>query len=154
MTGPPPVLASDPHARRDGEHLKLLAIFHFILAALGLFGIAFLVFHFAVMRGIFMNPEMWKNEKGGPPPEILFKFLVWGCAFGAVVILAGSVINLLSGLFIRQRRHRMFSIIIGGLNCLHVPFGTLLGVFTILILSRESVRKIYEVSGGSSSGTG
>jgi hypothetical protein len=154
MTGPPPVLASDQQARRDAEHLKLLSIFHFILAALGLFGIAFLALHFAVMRAIFMNPEMWKNEKSGPPPEIFLKLLMWGYAFGLVVILTGGVLNLLSGVFIRKRRHRMFSIIIGGLNCLHVPFGTLLGVFTILILSRESVRKTYEVSGGNSSGIG
>jgi hypothetical protein len=151
MTGPPPVLASDQQTRRDAEHLKLLSIFHFILSALGLLGIAFLAFHFAVMRAIFMNPETWKNEKGGPPPEIFFKLLMWGYAFGVVVILTSGVLNLLSGLFICKRRHRMFSIIIGGLNCLHVPFGTLLGVFTILILSRDSVRKIYE---GSSSGTG
>jgi len=154
MTGLPPVVANDQQARRDAEHLKLLAIFHFILAALGLLGIAFLAFHFAFMRAIFMNPEMWKNEKSGPPPEIFFKLIMWGYAFGVVVMLTGGVLNLLSGLFIRKRHHRMFSIIIGGLNCLHVPFGTLLGVFTILILSRDSVRKIYEVSGGSSSGTG
>jgi hypothetical protein len=154
MTGPPPVLASDQPARRDAEHLKLLSIFHFILAALGLFGIAFLAIHFAFMRSIFMNPEMWKNEKGGPPPEIFFNLMMWGYGFILVVILTGGVVNLLSGLFIRKRRHRMFSIIIGGLNCLQVPIGTLLGVFTILILSRDSVRKIYEVSGGSSPGTG
>ena len=154
MTGSPPVLVSDQQSRRDAEHLKLLSIFHFILAALGLFGIAFLAFHFAFMRAIFMNPEMWKNEKSGPPPEIFIKLIMWGYVFGAVVILTGGAVNLLSGLFIRKRRHRMFSIIIGGLNCLQVPFGTLLGVFTILVLSRDSVRKIYEVSGGSSSGTG
>jgi hypothetical protein len=154
MTGPPPVLAGDPQARRDAEHLKLLAIFHFMLAALGLLGIAFLALHLVFMSAFFTNPEMWKNSKSGPPPEILFKFMLGGYAFGVVVILTGGFLNLLSGLFIRKRRHRMFSIIIGGLNCLHVPFGTLLGVFTILILSRDSVRKIYEVSGGNSSGTG
>jgi hypothetical protein len=154
MTGPPPVVAGDPQARRDAEHLKLLSIFHFILAALGLFGIAFLALHLVLMSAIFTNPEMWKNSKNGPPPEILFKLMLGGYAFGVVVILTGGFLNLLSGLFIRKRRHRMFSIISGGLNCLHVPFGTLLGVFTILILSRDSVRKIYEVSGGNSSGTG
>jgi len=154
MTGPPPVLAGDPQGRRDAEHLKLLSIFHFILAALGLLGIAFLALHFVLMSAIFTKPEMWKNSKSGPPPEILFKLMLGGYAFGVVVILTGGFLNLLSGLFIRKRRHRMFSIIIGGLNCLHVPFGTLLGVFTILILSRDSVRKIYEVSGGNSSGTG
>jgi len=154
MTDSPPVLVSDPQARRDAEHLKLLSIFHFILAALGLIGIAFLALHFTFMRAIFMNPEMWKNEKSGPPPEMFINLMMFAYAFGLVVILTSGVLNLLSGLFIRKRRRRMFSIIIGGLNCLHVPFGTLLGVFTILILSRESVRKTYEVSGGSSSGTG
>ena len=154
MTGPPPVLAGDPQGRRDAEHLKLLSIFHFILAALGLFGIAFLALHLVLMSAIFTNPEMWKNNKSGPPPEIFLKLMLGGYAFGAVVILTGGVLNLLSGLFILKRRRRMFSIIVGGLNCLHVPFGTLLGVFTILILSRDSVRKIYEVSGGNSSGTG
>jgi len=154
MTGSPPVLACDQQPRRDAEHLKLLSIFHFILAALGLLGIAFLAFHFVLMIAIFTNPEMWKNAKSGPPPEIFFKLMMGGYAFGLVVILTGGVLNLLSGLFICKRRHRMFSIIIGGLNCLHVPLGTLLGVFTILILSRDSVRKTYEVSGGSSSGTG
>jgi len=154
MTGPPPVLASDQQARRDAEHLKLLSLFHFILASLGLFGIAFLALHLVLMSAFFTNPEMWKNTKSGPPPEIFLKLMLGGYAFGAVVILTGGVLNLLSGLFIRKRRHRMFSIIIGGLNCLHVPFGTLLGVFTILILSRDSVRKTYEVSGGNSSGSG
>jgi hypothetical protein len=154
MTGSPPVLPSDQQARRDAEHLKLVSIFHFILAALGLPGIAFIALHFAFMRALFMNPETWKNDKGGPPPEILFKLMICGYAFGVIIILTAGVLNLLSGLFIRKRRHRMFSIIIGGLNCLQVPFGTLLGVFTILILSRDSVRKIYEISGGSSSGTG
>ena len=154
MTGFPPVLVNDQQGRRDAEHLKLLAIFHFILASFGLVGIAFIALHFAFMRAIFMNPETWKNEKSGPPPEIFFKFMILAYVFGVVVILIGGTVNLLSGLFIRKRRYRMFSIIIGGLNCLQVPFGTLLGVFTILVLSRDSVRKTYEVSGGSSSGTG
>lgn len=32
----------------------------------------------------------------------------------------------------------------GSLNCLQIPFGTILGVFTILVMSRNSVRAAYE----------
>lgn len=146
MTGTPPVLGSD-QARRDAEHLKLLSIFHFIVAALGVVGIAFLGLHFAFMRAIVMNPETWKNAKSGPPPAFIMDIIPWFYAFALLVIVAGSVLNLLSGLFIRKRRHRMFSIIVGGLNCLQVPLGTLLGVFTIVVLARDSVRQTYESSG-------
>jgi hypothetical protein len=144
MTGLPPALSSDQQSRRDAEHLKLLSIFHFILAGFGLIGVAFVALHFAFVRTFFMNPAMWKNNKGGPPPEILMDVIPWIYAFAFVVILGGSLLNLLSGLFIRNRRHRMFSIVVGGLNCFHVPFGTALGVFTIVVLSRDSVRQVYE----------
>ena len=33
--------------------------------------------------------------------------------------------------------------VIAGINCLHIPLGTLLGVFTLVVLGRESVRKLY-----------
>ena len=52
--------------------------------------------------------------------------------------------NLLSGLYLRARKYRMFSIIVAALNCLQIPFGTVLGVFTIVVLVRESVRELYE----------
>jgi len=36
--------------------------------------------------------------------------------------------------------------IVAGLNCLHIPLGTLLGVFTLVVLSRGSVATMYEPS--------
>ena len=55
----------------------------------------------------------------------------------------GMVLNLLSAGFLWQKRNRLFSIVIAGLDCLQIPFGTALGVFTIIVLSRESVRELY-----------
>jgi hypothetical protein len=54
--------------------------------------------------------------------------------------------NLLSGLFLRARRHRTFSMVVAAINCLHIPIGTALGVFTFIVLGRESVRKLYRPS--------
>jgi hypothetical protein len=143
MTSLPPVLSSDQQAR-DTEHLNLLSIFYFILAGLGAIGVGFAGVHFAFMRAIFTRPDLWKNQKNGPPPSFVTDLILWLFAFALAMIVIVTVLNLLAGIFIRQRRHRMFSLVVGALNCLQVPFGTALGVFTIIVLTRDSVRRLYE----------
>jgi len=59
------------------------------------------------------------------------------------IFLFGMLLNVLSAVFLWQRRRRVFSFVVGGLNCLQIPFGTALGVFTIIVLSRDSVRELY-----------
>jgi len=145
MTNLPPTLSSDQQVK-DAEHLNLLSIFYFILAGFGALGIGFVAVHFAFMRAMFTNPDMWKDQKGGPPPEFVMDLIMWVYAFAFVVIVIGTVLNVLAGIFIRKRRHRMFSLVVGALNCLHVPFGTILGVFTIMVLTRDSVRRLYDAS--------
>jgi len=73
---PPPVslplapeVQIESQRRRDREHLKLLAIFHFIFAGLALLGTGFLCVHYAFMQAFFSNPEMWKSQKQAPPPK-------------------------------------------------------------------------------------
>jgi len=129
----------------DADHLRLLAVFHFVVAALAAAGIGFLALHYLVLHAIVSNPEMWRNQRGGglPPREI---FAIFRCLYVvfATVLVAGAVGNLLSGLFIDRRKHRTFSLIVAGLNCFQIPFGTVLGVFTLIVLLRPSVREVYD----------
>ena len=130
--------------KRDREHVRLLSIFHFIFAGLALLGIAFLCLHYFILHTVFSNPDLWKAQREAvPPPKAFLDAFIWFYLFMGVILLAGLVLNVLSGLFLWQRRHRVFSLIIGGLNCLQIPFGTGLGVFTIIVLSRDSVRELY-----------
>jgi hypothetical protein len=41
------------------------------------------------------------------------------------------------------RKRYSFALVIACIECLFVPFGTILGVFTIVALSRESVRALF-----------
>jgi len=68
----------------------------------------------------------------------------WFYLVFAAWFVASGVLNLLSAFFIRARRYRTFSFIVSGINCLHTPLGTALGVFTIIVLIRDSVRELYE----------
>lgn len=135
--------------RRDCEHIKLLAIFHFVFGGLAFAGIGFLCVHYAIMHAVFSNPDVWKAQPQTMPPKAFLDAFIWFYLFMGVLLLTGLVLNVLSGFFLLQKRNRLFSLIVGGLNCLQIPFGTALGVFTILVLSRDSVRQLY--AGGTES---
>lgn len=142
--------SSDANERAiiDAEHLRLLAIFHFVSAALAFAGVLFASLYFVLIWAVFANPEMYAQSPEGPPPAVVITIFRWVTGVGVVWFVVACVGNLLSGLFLRTRRHRTFSMVIAGINCLHIPLGTLLGVFTFAVLGRDSVRRLYlEASG-------
>ncbi len=146
MTELPPLMRDQRKA--DAEHLKLLSIFHFVLAGLAVVGILFLFMHYIMMSTVMNDPAVWKNQKMPPnfDPRTFFDAFKWFYLFMGGMLVLGGIANLISGFFIRARRHRMFSLVIGGVNCLMFPFGTALGVFTFVVLLRDSVREAYEAA--------
>jgi hypothetical protein len=144
IPAPPPAPITDRQQVVDAEHLKLLAIFHFIIAGLAVVGIVFLMLHYLILSTVFSDPNLWVSQKHAPPfPKDFFKLFIWFYIFMGFVLATAGTLNLLSGIFLRRRKHRIFSIIVGGLNGLQIPFGTILGIMTIIVLSRDSVRRIY-----------
>jgi hypothetical protein len=153
LNRPPPAPSTSPQEvviqnqqKRDCEHLRLLFIFHSVFAGLALLGLAFVFVHCYIMHTVFSNPDMWKGQHNAPPPKAFFDAFIWFYVFMGAMLLIGMVLNVLSAVCLRQKRRRMFSIIVGGLNCLQIPFGTALGIFTILVLSRDSVQELYSAN--------
>lgn len=138
--GLPPAPRND-----DLEHLKLLAIFHYVVAAIGAAFACFPLIHVAMGVMMVVNPEfMADGQKGTPPPAAIgYIFIVMGGLF-VLVGWAAAICTFVSGRFLARRRNRMFSFVMAAILCMFVPFGTILGVFTIIVLSRESVRRLYE----------
>ncbi|SRR5258705_2590723 len=140
----PPLITAEAQQKKDTEHLRLLSVFHFVIAGFALLGIVFILLHFLLMSAV-MSPGFWKSHNAGnPPPKEVMTILAVVYVVAGFFIIAGAVLNFLSGLFLRRRQNRLFSMIVAGLNCLHVPLGTALGVFTFIVLSRESVGRLYE----------
>lgn len=128
----------------DAGHLRLLSIFHFIGAGLALVGLLFLLVHYAIFHAVLADPKIWANQKQSPPPAEFFAMFKWFYLIFAVWFIGSGILNVISGLCLRAKKHRVFSIIVAGINCLHIPLGTVLGVFTIVVLVRDSVRESYE----------
>ncbi len=92
------------------------------------------------------HPVARGPHSGGPPPA-WFGLIFMG--IGAVFVLVGWTAGgllLLSGFFLLRRRHRVFSMVIAGISCLQVPFGTILGVLTLVVLQRPTVHALYQRS--------
>jgi hypothetical protein len=138
----PPLISDDRH-RKDNDQINLLSIFHFVVSGLALLGMAFLFLHYSLMNHFFSHPEMWKGHGGVGPPKGFFEIFIGFYFFIGVIFALACIANILSGVFLRQRKYRMFSLVVAGLNCLQVPFGTALGVFTFIVLLRDSVRQSY-----------
>ncbi len=131
----------DPGIR---EHVRLLAVFHYIFTALALLGIGFLFFHYKMMSTL-MSPEFMRTQPN-PPPQGFLDVFVWFYVVMGTFLLVGGILNLLAAHFLRTTRHRMFCMVIGGLNCLQVPFGTVLGVFTLVVLTQDAARLLFDGS--------
>ncbi len=143
LSGPPPRPAALVSA--DDEHLRLLSIFHYVHGALMAVGGFFPIIH--VVMGLLMvfSPESLNDGKssGAPPPFFGWIFVVMGSLFilGAWTLALGSF---LAGRFMARRRRRTLCLIVAGLSCLVMPLGTVLGVFTFIVLLRPTVKAQFE----------
>ncbi len=136
---------SDP-VGRDIAQLRLLAIFHYIGAAIGALFACFPLIHVFIGIMMMVRPEMMAEGRGVAPPAWLGVFFA---ALGAMLVFAGwavAVCTFISGRFLAKRRRRMFSFVLAAILCAFMPFGTVLGIFTIIVLSRESVQRLYAAS--------
>jgi hypothetical protein len=132
----------------DDEHLKLISLFHFVVAVLEAGTGLLFIFHFGM--GLAMVTGKWPgvstSHPGAPPDFMGWVFTV----FGGVFLLgyeALALLRLIAGLSIRKRRHHLFCLIIAGIGCFNVPIGSALGAFTFIVLLRPSVKaKFQEVA--------
>jgi hypothetical protein len=80
------------------------------------------------------------------PPEFLgWIFAVLGSAL-FVTGIAMAICILIAGRCLSRRRCYSFALVMACIECLFVPFGTILGVFTIVVLSRESVKALFSTA--------
>jgi hypothetical protein len=138
-----PPYITDDQRRRDNDQIHLLAIFHFVLAGLMLLGMGFLCLHYFALHYVFSHPEIFKTNANLDAPKAIFAAFIWFYLLVGFIAAVACVANILSGVFLWQRRNRMFSLVVAGLDCLQIPFGTALGVFTFIVLLRDSVRQSY-----------
>ncbi len=125
----------------DLEHLRILSICYYVVSGIGAFFSCLPIIH--VLLGIIFvvrGPSM--GSPGAPPPPA---FLGWMfIVLGSFFILMGWTIAILvfmAARFLKARRHYVYCLIIAGVVCIQIPFGTVQGVFSFIVLLRPSVKQ-------------
>ena len=113
---------------RDREHLKLLSIFNYIYGGLCL---------------SFLLPSLF----------IFFPYIpdIFNYDILSLILLSLSILSMgincigpiASRRFLIKRKRYWFSFAFACVQCLIFPLLTVLGVFTIIVLSRDSVKTLY-----------
>jgi len=127
---------------QDLEHLRLLSIFHYIVAVITALLSSFPLIHVTIGLMMALSPESFSGD-GVPPPA----FIGWLFAlFGGAFVLCGwalAIAMVFAGRYLKQHRKHTFCLVVAALSCIAIPFGTALGVFTIIVLIRPSVKQLF-----------
>lgn len=125
---PQPIPYATPLPPDSGRALLVPAILHFALAA----------FLFAGGVGSLVQAL----SAPASPFRAAFEHLLLTVA--GVELTMGLLISL-SGICLLRRRWWVFSIAIAVLVCFGFPFGTALGVYTLIVLARNPVKEAYKL---------
>lgn len=126
----------------DGEHLRLLTygyVFSGIMT--GLFSLLGLIY---AGIGLIMSrffAEIAKNPSHAEsiPAESFGTIIgIFGGVFFLIAISL-ALAKLWTARCIKRRQSRVFCLVVGGITCFGIPYGTALGICTFLVLGRQSV---------------
>ena len=114
------------------KHLNLLAAFHIAFAALGLLAAA-VVFVALSGSGILsgdMDAAVWTT--------------LLGLAIASFLVIV-SIPGLIGALGVLKRKGwaRILLMIVGAINLLNFPFGTMLGIYTLWVLIHEDTARLF-----------
>lgn len=127
------------------QYLKILSVAYYVVGLLsGLFA-CFPIIHLVV--GLGMLTAGATGEVG----EEAVPFMMTGGLFtviaGVIIVIgwAYALALLVTGYFLGRRAHRTFCLVMGGIACLFMPFGTVLGVLTLVLLLNEESKALFDV---------
>ena len=131
----------DNTSQEAAAHLDLLGIFHYVVAALGAVFSLIPVIHLAM--GLAMVTGHFPHKPGEPDPALFGWIFV---AIGGFMILCGLTFSALlayAGRCLRQRRRHTFCVVMAAISCAFMPFGTVLGIFTLIVLTKPSAKSLF-----------
>ena len=121
---------------RDDDHLRLLSIFHYVLAAFtGLFALMptlHLLMGIGMLSGHIAPGDADARFAGGVLVAVALLFIVLGLTFAAALAWTGRNLS--------NRRRHLACLVVAGLRCAMAPFGTALAVCSFLVLLRPAVK--------------
>jgi len=133
---------------QDEQHLKVLSICHYVLGGIAAFFSSLFLVHVAVGIAVVSG----RFDEWGPPaprdmPPGFERLIGWlFLVVGSATVLFGWSLGtclIVAGRKLARHRRRMLCLVIAAIECVMMPLGTILGVFTIMVLMRPTVIDLF-----------
>src|SRR5258708_28780605 len=118
--------------KQDTEHLRLLSIGHYVMAAITAMLSCFSMLYVAIGLMFIFSPLPNTQNQSPVSSEVLGGIFI---AFGTVATLLGWAMafgQFVIGRSLAARRRYTLCQAVSAINCLSVPFGTPLGLFPLI----------------------
>lgn len=129
----------------DTSYLNILSIFHYIVAGIaGLFSCLPLLNLFIGIPILEEVPYLLSQGEYFSQhtiASVIFILLPTGMAAMGWMFAVAVALN---GYYIKNRKWLKYCIVMGGIETVFAPFGTALGVFTIILLTRPNIRSLFD----------
>jgi hypothetical protein len=134
-------------ADQDAEHLRLLSIFHYVVAAMQALFASLPIFHFLLGAALVFLPKSVGAANGRIPAAFVGSVVMLFTGTWLVLGWTLVVCTAVAGRSLWQRKRYLFCFVIAAIEAaMCMPFGTVLGVFTIIVLLRPSVKEAFGVT--------
>lgn len=126
----------------DIKHLDLLSLFHYIFGGITALTSCLPIIH--VILGFSMvSGKLFEESNGSASPAFIGWIFVIIGTVSIVMGLSIAVCMIVAGGKLKRRKNRVFCMVVAGIECMYMPLGTILGVFTLIALNKESIQEIF-----------
>jgi ABC-type branched-subunit amino acid transport system permease subunit len=128
--------------------LRLLSIGYYIQAGIAGFYTLMMLGYSAFATVLFANINKMAgqaNQQEIPPALLSIISILLAVVLG--VCCAYTLCMFLAGYWLRHRRNKLFIQVLAAFNCLAIPYGTVLGIFTFMVLQRPSAKQLFAEPG-------
>lgn len=130
----------------EDTNLRILGVFHYVFGGfVALFSMIPLIY---LGLGLLfsLSPAVFESSKGvSEAPPVIVGLVFSGIGLvGVLVIATLAVLMFLAGRNIHRTRNLNLCTVTAALACFFMPFGTILGVLTLVELNKREVRDLFE----------
>lgn len=124
------------------EHLRLLGLFHYIVGGLIALFSCIPIVHLILGIVLLVVPEKVHSNGELPPPVIGWLFIIFAGGMIAIGLIIAALI-IFAGRFLRQQRRYRYCFVMACVECIFMPFGTVLGIFSLIALNKPAIKALF-----------
>lgn len=134
----------------DTQHLYLLSIFHYVVGILVGLMSCFPIIHLFVGIGAVTGSLPGYSDMPPTTPDFPLAMMGWFfIIISSIFIVFGltiAVLIIIAGRKLKKHHSYTYCLVIAGVECIFMPFGTVLGILTIVVLLRDSVKALFNAN--------